>query len=51
MTAAVAWKDDAKLPNGAALPSKGMNRIRTGPRGVIEEHIFIVPDNANFTFR
>ena len=44
----MAWTDDARLPDGAALRTQGMNRIRTGPRGVIEEHIFLVPDRATF---
>jgi ketosteroid isomerase-like protein len=46
VTAAVAWSDAAQLPSGQPLPTQGMNRLRVGPGGLLEEHLFIAPDGG-----
>jgi hypothetical protein len=46
VTAAVAWTDAAQLPSGEPLPTQGMNRLRVGPDGLREEHLFIAPDEG-----
>jgi hypothetical protein len=46
VTAAVAWTDAAQLPSGQPLPTQGMNRLRVGPDGLLEEHLFIAPDEG-----
>jgi ketosteroid isomerase-like protein len=46
VTAAVAWSDAAQLPSGEPLPTEGMNRLRVGPAGLLEEHLFIAPDEG-----
>jgi hypothetical protein len=38
---AVAWKRRVRSPDGSYLPVYGMNRIRLGVKGAIEEDIFV----------